>query len=86
MRPNVERQQRRAYCSAAKFTGLSEVTQHFASFRRACSKAVLSFLLQRTTMGLARMADAALEEVCIKKIEAGFMTKEDAICIKGMNG
>jgi len=37
-------------------------------------------------MGLARMADAALEEVCIKKIEAGFMTKEDAICIKGMNG
>lgn len=28
----------------------------------------------------------ALEEVCIETIEAGFMTKDLAICIKGMNG
>ncbi|KAF0752445.1 isocitrate dehydrogenase [Aphis craccivora] len=27
-----------------------------------------------------------LEEVCIETIEAGFMTKDLAICIKGMNG
>jgi len=28
----------------------------------------------------------ALEEVCVETIEAGFMTKDLAICIKGMNG
>lgn len=28
----------------------------------------------------------ALEAVCIETIEAGFMTKDLAICIKGMNG
>lgn len=28
----------------------------------------------------------ALEEVCIETIESGFMTKDLAICIKGMNG
>ena len=27
-----------------------------------------------------------LEAVCIETIEAGFMTKDLAICIKGMNG
>jgi isocitrate dehydrogenase len=27
-----------------------------------------------------------LEEVCIETIEAGFMTKDLAICIKGMAG
>ena len=28
----------------------------------------------------------ALEAVCVETIEAGFMTKDLAICIKGMNG
>jgi len=34
---------------------------------------------------LARFC-TALEQVCIETIEAGFMTKDLAICIKGMNG
>ncbi|RWS09038.1 Isocitrate dehydrogenase [NADP] cytoplasmic-like protein, partial [Dinothrombium tinctorium] len=34
---------------------------------------------------LERFANA-LEKVCIETIEAGFMTKDLAICIKGMNG
>jgi isocitrate dehydrogenase len=29
---------------------------------------------------------SALESVCVETIEAGFMTKDLAICIKGMNG
>ena len=33
---------------------------------------------------LARFAQA-LEEVCVETIEAGLMTKDLAICIKGMN-
>ena len=28
----------------------------------------------------------ALEDVCVETIESGFMTKDLAICIKGMNG
>lgn len=28
----------------------------------------------------------ALESVCVETIEAGYMTKDLAICIKGMNG
>ena len=34
---------------------------------------------------LARFA-TNLEAVCVETIEAGFMTKDLAICIKGMNG
>lgn len=34
---------------------------------------------------LARFA-SNLEAVCVETIEAGFMTKDLAICIKGMNG
>lgn len=34
--------------------------------------------------GLARFAQA-LEDVCIETIEAGFMTKDLALCIKNIN-